>query len=225
MLLGFQHEAPSDDQLCPSFDKSALFLKNRAIAELRVSGKQRSDLVHCLLLHVGGRASFLEVRSVHALVMSNESPTLISVRSSHFLPRTFHVVLQGRLLEVGWRGQKLVLLRPLPVFVFLRLVVAVHLTFLQQLRVLCSDDSCKELVHAAFDLLVELAQECLNFWAHAQQEFLIIAVLLSPWHITQVCSRLLHQRLNELSLLTAEHVCRCLETSILVSGIHCEARL
>ena len=116
MLFGFHHEAMSDDQLCPSFDTGALILNKWGIVELRMTGQQRSDLVHCLLLNVGRRASFLEVRSVHVLVVLNESPTLFSVRSSHFLPRILHVVLQGRLLEVCRRGHKFVLLRPLPIF-------------------------------------------------------------------------------------------------------------
>ena len=42
---------------------------------------------------------------------------------------------------------------------------------------------------------------------------------------TQVWSHLLHQWLDELSLLIAEHVRRWLETVILVLGAHCEVRL
>ena len=64
-------------------------------------------------------------------------------------------------------------------------------------------------------------------------------VWLSPWPrnclsnskrdatgkgVTKVCSQLLHQRFDELSLLISENVCRCLETAILESVIHCEVR-
>ena len=81
----FHYETLPDDQLCPSFDSSAL--QHRSIVELRVSGKQRSHLVHCLLLNVGGRTNPLKVRSVHVLMVLNKLPTLIRMRSSQFLPR------------------------------------------------------------------------------------------------------------------------------------------
>ena len=126
-LFGFHYETLPDDQLCPSFDSSALFLQRRSIVELRVSGKQRSHLVYCLLLNVGGRADPLKVRSVHVLMVLNKLPTLIRMRSSQFLPRPFHVVVHRLLFEVSTRGHKFVFLRPLPVFVFFGLKVSMHL--------------------------------------------------------------------------------------------------
>ena len=88
------------------------------------------------------------------------------------------------------------------------------------------------------------AQESLDFRAHAQQKSVLTCtvVQLPPWphvtvlcglnclsnskrdaggkDVTKVCSHLLHQWLDKLFLLIAEHVCRCLETAILVSGVH-----
>ena len=125
----------------------------------------------------------------------------------------------------------------------------VHMSLSRQLCIFLSDRLlCEQVVHATFDLLMASAQESLNFWAHAQQKSVMTCALfrLSPWPhvtvlrglnclsnskrdacgngVTQVCSHLLHQLLDELQLLIAEHVCRCLETAILVSGVHCEER-
>ena len=83
-LLGFHYEALPDDHLCSSFDSSALFLPRRSIVELRVSGKQRNNLVHGLLLNAGRHASSLEVRSERVLMVLKKLPTLIRVGSSHF---------------------------------------------------------------------------------------------------------------------------------------------
>ena len=156
-------------------------------------------------------------------------PTLIRVRSSHFLPRAFHVVLQRRLLEVCKRGHNLVNLRTPPVFVVFRLKVPVHVSRSLQLCIFLSDRLLyEELVHATLNLLMVSAQESLNFGAHAQQKSVLTCavVRLSPWPhvtvlcglncwsnslrdaggkgVTQVCS---HQWLDEHSLLIVEHVC------------------